>query len=148
MNTDIKTKSQEDKGVEKYNRQVYKMLVLPKRPRKILYDAISSGIYEFAENHTGTTYDKLIKHFGSPKELVETYIETSNYKEMHRSQKTKMRILKALLCVGIVIASVFFAWVVFDLQSKFEFRDGLNIRTIQDDDYNLSSLPVVSSYEW
>lgn len=148
MNEIVKITGQRNKDLEKYNCKVYKMLVLPKRPRKILYDSILSGIGEYAENHPRVTYDELVEQFGSPKELVETFIETSNYREMNKSQKRKRFILKALLCIGIVIASTLFTWVILDLKSKMEFEDGFYVETVYSYDEGLSSLPDVNGKEW
>lgn len=144
--TKIKISRKND--LEKYNRQIYKLLVLPKRPRKILYDSIASGIEEYTAKHPMVSYEDLVKHFGSPKDLVETFIETSNYKEMNKSQKRKRKILKALLCIGIAAATILFSWIIFDLQSKMEFRDGYYVETIKRENYDYSSLPVYSDEEW
>jgi len=143
-----KIESRKNSDLEKYNRKVFKMLVLPKRPRKILYESISSGISEYAEKHPLVTYDELVQQFGSPKELVEAYIKTSNYVEMNQSQKRKMLILKVLLCIGIAIASILFTWVILDLKSKMEFTDGLYVETVYSCDEDPSSLPVFHGKEW
>lgn len=141
MSVTIKVKSTEDKSVKKYSRQVYRMLVLPKRPRKILYESIESGINEYAENHIGITYEALVEHFGSPKEMADTYIETCDYKEMHRAQKTKKHIMKALLCLGIAVVSLLFIWVIVDLQTKTSYRNGYYIISVKDAGQSASSLP-------
>lgn len=127
--------------LEKYNRKVYKLLVLPKKPRKILYDCILSGIEDYMEEHPLATYEELTEHFGTPKELVDTYVSTSNYSEMYKAQKQKRLILKALLCMAIAFVSVIFIWALMDLHIKNSFKDGYAIRTIQDNSHTLSSLP-------
>lgn len=141
MNEIIRVKGNIKNGLEKYNRKVYKLLVLPKKPRKVLYDCILSGIEDYLADHPLATYEELTEHFGTPKELVDTYVSTSNYKEMYKAQKQKRLILKALLCMAIALVSTVLIWVTMDLYIKTSFQNGYIVRSVQDNSHTVSSLP-------
>lgn len=111
-----------------YCKQVYRSLELPKNQKQALYSIISEKVEEFLEESPSASYEEILEAFGSPEELSDTYIETSDMTEIRDTYKVKSRNLRIvkIVCVA-VIAIALLCTVIFTVSyyRSIEYQSGV-----------------------
>ncbi len=119
-----------DRDVEKYLRDVRKLLHCPRAQRREFLRQLEANIYSYiSENEVGNM-EGVIKEFGSPEDIAQSFLDEIDTKLVRRSIRSSQR--NACIALGILlVTSIFLVTIcMIELIDHINFRDGYWVDTI------------------
>jgi len=108
-----------NKELKKYYRDIGKALSDSKENKTII-TSIKSAVKCYIYDHPDSTYDDIIRQFGSPEQVIEHYYSSEKAKEFaHRLNRNK----KIAIIVGI-IALIVFLFLILLFISQIDAENG------------------------
>ena len=89
-----------DKLVKKYIESIDKQIAFPKKIKKKLLFNLQNSVVCYVENHSDTTFEQLISHFGTPESVSEEYIATVDHDELQKAIR-KSKFIKRVVLIGV-----------------------------------------------
>ena len=80
-------------------------LSCPRKIKKDLILRIESSVYDYIEGNPDASYDEIEAHFGSPRELANSYISSLDSEEICKAIK-KAKTIKIAVIVTCIIALI------------------------------------------
>ncbi len=80
-------------------------LSCPRKIKKDLILRIESSVYDYIEGNPDASYDDITAHFGSPRELANSYISSLDSEEICKAIK-KAKTIKIAVIVTCIIALI------------------------------------------
>ncbi len=102
--------------VRDYIRQVKAIFPLYGRERKRFINDLKEAVESYIEDTKDGSYEGIVKHFGSPAEVVSDYIEGMDSEVLYRKITFRRRILTI---AGIVLIAVLVG-VIFNLYWNYD----------------------------
>lgn len=91
------------KNIKMYLKEIKRVLPSSSCTKTNFYSVFKNRIYEYAEDNPSATYDDIIKEFGSPEELINSF-DSKEYETTLISKKKQSVLLKILtVCLAVVL---------------------------------------------
>lgn len=83
-----------DAAVERYLRKIRRELPIPGKTKKALLRQIRESVYEQTQEDTELDVDALISRFGTPRQIVESYMDGMSASEFVNDMRIRRKILR------------------------------------------------------
>ena len=100
------------KTIQQYCKAVKKELSCPGKIKKDLIIRLTPDLEMFAEENPNASLDDISAHFGSPKEVAESYLASLDEEELKKRINKAKRIWIAVIAVCAAILLLFIAMMV------------------------------------
>ena len=105
-------RKQKKKHVDLYLRAVKRVAPLPCKERKLLLESLETEIEYFLEkNPSACTFDDIESLFGSPENVVASYLETLELDEDLRTVKARRARVRMVVCILAAVLLLVTAWL-------------------------------------
>ena len=94
------------KELKKYYCEVGKFLSCSNKEKKNIIGSIKSSVECYVFDNPNSTFEDIIKHFGSPKDIAEEYYNNENAEKLIEKTKSHKKIVISIFAV-IIVAFVF-----------------------------------------
>lgn len=101
-----------DKAIKKYMRATRRLLICPKNYRGQFLKDMERDMAQFIQENEPEGYSDIIRYFGTPAELAQTYLDNVSQDEL-AEYKIKRRTYIAKVGVTLVILSISIFLVLF-----------------------------------
>lgn len=96
-----------EKIIRAYVKEVKKDLKCSKSLSSVFRKSFLDEIHDFSEQcgaqGEAVTYEALVNHFGSPKEVANGFLDRSDYEELLKKAKRKALLWKCIAFIGIAL---------------------------------------------
>ena len=119
-----KTSRESKHAIKQYLKEVQKKLTCPLSVKSVFLGELKSNLLEYAEGKENITAEALCANFGDPKEIVDGFLERSDYQELLKKAKKKLqlwRVFSAVLAVLIVLTILYLIKVCYDLSGTMHY---------------------------
>lgn len=98
--------------VKQYCNNCKKLFPFSSKKEKDFFNRFEKDVNNFLIEHENTVYNDLILHFGSPKEVMTSYIEDldEEYIIHHMNIKNLVKKISIILCTIIIIGLSIIVW--------------------------------------
>ena len=109
--------------IEGYLRKVRRALPIPGKTKRVLLRQIREAVYEQTEECTGLDEATLIAKFGTPRQIIEGYMENMSASEFVKDMRVRRRIIWAV-SVAALAFFIYRAAVVGGIWWQHHLNDG------------------------
>lgn len=97
------TERKKNAAVERYLRKVRRELPIPGKTKKALLRRIQEAVYEQTRQDGKLDMEELISRFGSPRQIVEGYMDGMSVTEFARDLRIRRRIVRIVSMVAMLV---------------------------------------------
>jgi len=120
-------------AAKEYCKQISKCLSYSSKVKKKLLPDIELSIEQFIEDNSSVSYEDIVEEFGTPQDMVKTFLETEEVSELEQSFSVKRRVVWIVALAVIAVIVIIGIYLVVDLKMKDNFQNGRFIEVIQED---------------
>lgn len=110
---------------KKYCQSIRKCLVCPGYYKRRFLKELNNNLTVYSEDHPEASYSDIIEHFGSPEDVVASYLDTISPSELARRMKFG-RYIK----ISIVIITIFVLIAAFIIYKRID--DGIAVYEVDE----------------
>ena len=96
--------------IERYLRKVRRALPIPGQTKRVLLGQIREAVYEQTEEYTRLDEATLIAKFGTPRQIIEGYMENMSASEFVKDMCVRRRIIWAVSVVALAFLYTVRLW--------------------------------------
>jgi len=120
-------------AAKEYCKQISKCLSYSSKLKKKLLPDIELSIEQFIEDNPSVSYEDIVEEFGTPQDMVKTFLETEEASELEQSFSVKRRVSKVIIILALLL---FIFTIVITIKNHLDglsFQNGRFIEVIQED---------------
>lgn len=110
-------------AIERYLRKVRRALPIPGKTKRVLLQQIRESIYEQTGEATALDEAALIARFGTPRQIIESYMENMSASEFVKDMRVRRRIIWAVSAAALAFF-IYRTAVVGGIWWRHHFNDG------------------------
>ena len=129
--------------LKRYRLRLFRELPGRKSQKKEMMETMLSGVEDFLEDHPEANYKTLTEHFGTPKQVAESYWAVNGGKAAQHTA-IMMAILKVVVALALFVA---IAWGIVVAKTAIDFSDKNDGYSRFDSDIGLSYLVINNENE-
>ena len=100
-------------AIKQYCKSVKKELSCPRKIKSDLIARIMPDLEAYADENPNASFDDICDHFGTPKEVAESYLSSLDEDELKKRLKNAKKIWIAVIAVCTVVLLVFIAIYIY-----------------------------------
>jgi hypothetical protein len=120
-------------AAKEYCKHISKCLSYSSKLKKKLLPDIELSIKQFIEDNPSVSYEDIVEEFGTPQDMVKTFLETEEVSELEQSFSVKRRVVRIVALAVIAVIVIIGIYLLVDLKIKTDHADGQFIEVIQED---------------
>jgi len=119
-----------DRDVKKYLNNVRKLLHCPRAQRREFLRQLEANIYSYISENEVENMEGVIREFGSPEDIAQSFLEECSIKAFSQSMGVKRKAYYAIVAIVFIAAVSVVVIQLIDFERNESYRNGYWVDTI------------------